>query len=49
MSGTLPSARSLHGFTSAAGKLFVHGGFYFAGKSLELILFIQRLFDQYSY
>ena len=30
--GTPPSERDSHGFTSAAGKLYVHGGSDFAGK-----------------
>jgi hypothetical protein len=30
-SGTPPSARYAHGFTSAGGKLYVHGGLNFSG------------------
>ena len=34
ISGTRPSARGNHGFTSAGGELYVHGGFESSGKFL---------------
>ena len=35
-SGTPPSARMYHGFTSAGGKLYVHGGYDGSGESKSL-------------
>jgi fermentation-respiration switch protein FrsA (DUF1100 family) len=32
LSGTPPSPRRLHGFTSAGGKLYVHGGYGDSGE-----------------
>jgi hypothetical protein len=32
LSGTPPSPRSFHGFTSAGGKLYVHGGYGDSGE-----------------
>jgi hypothetical protein len=35
LSGTPPSPRYIHGFTSAGGKLYVHGGVGFGGEGGE--------------
>ncbi len=35
VAGTQPSARYSHGFTSAGGKLYVHGGTVFKGESVS--------------
>ena len=34
LSGTPPSRRRLHGFTSAGGKLYVHGGLDLSGNRI---------------
>jgi hypothetical protein len=48
LSGTPPSPRSSHGFTSAGGKLYVHGGWGFSGEGETVLAQMERCMKMLS-